>query len=54
MAVFNPDGKLIGRIDLPERCANLCFGGGRRNRLFVRAARRSTRVYVNTQGATLS
>ncbi len=27
VSVFNPDGKLIGRIDLPERCANLCFGG---------------------------
>ena len=27
VSVFNPDGKPIGRIDLPERCANLCFGG---------------------------
>ena len=35
VAVFNPDGKLIGRIDLPERCANLCFGGRHRNRLFM-------------------
>jgi gluconolactonase len=25
--VFNPGGRLIGRIDLPARCANLCFGG---------------------------
>jgi len=25
--IYNPDGKLIGRINLPERCANLCFGG---------------------------
>ena len=33
--IFNPDGKLIGRIDLPERCANLCFGGTHRNRLFM-------------------
>jgi len=49
--VFNPDGVLIGRIDLPERCANLCFGGLYRNRLFMAA---STSVYaltVNTQGA---
>ena len=48
--VFNPAGKLIGRIDLPERCANLTFGGVHRNRLFMAA---STSVYslcVNTQG----
>ena len=36
--VFNPAGKLIGRIDLPERCANLCFGGVHRNRLFMAAS----------------
>jgi gluconolactonase len=35
VAVFNPAGKLIGRIDLPERCANVCFGGRHRNRLFM-------------------
>ena len=35
VAIFNPDGKQIGRIDLPERCANLCFGGTYRNRLFM-------------------
>ena len=35
VAIFNPDGRLIGRIDLPERCANLCFGGTYRNRLFI-------------------
>ncbi|MBB5502253.1 SMP-30/gluconolactonase/LRE family protein [Paraburkholderia sp. MM5384-R2] len=28
--VFAPDGEAIGRIALPERCANLCFGGARR------------------------
>ena len=43
VAIFNPDGKLIGRIDLPERCANLCFGGVKRNRLFMAASTRSTR-----------
>jgi gluconolactonase len=25
--VFTPDGRLIGKILLPENCANLCFGG---------------------------
>ena len=41
--VFNPDGKLIGRIDLPERCANLCFGGRTATACSWRRARRSTR-----------
>src|SRR5436305_2972278 len=35
VAVFHPDGTLIGRILLPERCANVCFGGRKRNRLFM-------------------
>jgi gluconolactonase len=48
--VFNPDGKLIGRIDLPERCANLCFGGRHRNRLFMCGSTSMYSLYVNTQG----
>jgi gluconolactonase len=48
--IFNPDGKAIGRIDLPERCANLCFGGLQRNRLFMAASTSVYAVYVNTQG----
>jgi gluconolactonase len=48
--VFNPQGKLIGRIDLPERCANLCFGGLERNRLFMAASTSLYALYVNTQG----
>jgi len=51
VAVFNPDGRLIGRIDLPERCANLCFGGLHRNRLFMAASKSVYALYVNTQGA---
>jgi gluconolactonase len=50
VAVFNPDGKLIGRIDLPERCANLCFGGALRNRLFMAASTSLYSLFVNTQG----
>jgi gluconolactonase len=50
VAVFNPDGKLIGRVDLPERCANLCFGGLQRNRLFMAASTSLYSLYVNTQG----
>ena len=50
VSIFNPQGKLIGRIDLPERCANLCFGGRYRNRLFMAASTSVYSVYVNTQG----
>ena len=49
-SIFNPDGKLIGRIDLPERCANLCFGGTYRNRLFMCASTSLYSLYVNTPG----
>jgi gluconolactonase len=49
--VFAPDGKPIGRIALPERCANLCFGGLKRNRLFMAASQSVYALYVNTQGA---
>jgi len=51
VSIFNPDGKLIGRIDLPERCANLCFGGTYRNRLFMLGSTSLFSLYVNTQGA---
>ena len=48
--VFDPLGKPIGRIDLPERCANLCFGGRERNRLFMAASTSIYSLFVNTQG----
>jgi gluconolactonase len=48
--VYNPGGRLIGRIGLPERCANLCFGGLHRNRLFMAASKSVYALYVNTQG----
>ena len=50
VAVFSPAGKLIGRIDLPERCANVCFGGRQRNRLFMCASTSVFSLFVNTQG----
>ncbi len=49
--VFNPAGEPMGHIRLPERCANLCFGGRHRNRLFMAASRSLYSLYVNTQGA---
>ena len=48
--VFNPQGQPIGHIDLPERCANVCFGGRWRNRLFMAASHSLYALYVNTQG----
>jgi gluconolactonase len=48
---WSPEGKLLGRIRLPEACANLCFGGPKRNRLFMAASQSLYAVYVATQGA---
>ena len=50
VAVFAPDGDLIGRILLPERCANVCFGGRKRNRLFIAASQSVYALYVEAQG----
>lgn len=49
--VFAPDGTPIGHIDLPERCANLCFGGPRRNRLLMASTTSLYSLFVNTRGA---
>jgi gluconolactonase len=48
--IFNPAGEPIGHIRLPERCANLCFGGRHRNRLFMAASHSLYALHVNTQG----
>jgi gluconolactonase len=48
--VFAPDGSPIGHIQLPERCANLCFGGLKRNRLFMAASTSVYALYVQVQG----
>ncbi|MET7243545.1 SMP-30/gluconolactonase/LRE family protein [Methylobacterium sp. EM32] len=53
VVVLSPAGKMIGRIRLPERCANLCFGGRDRNRLLMASTRSLYALYVNTQGADL-
>ena len=51
--VFAPDGKLIGKIHLPETCANLCFGGVKRDRLFMTASQSLYSLFVGTQGLAL-
>lgn len=49
--IVAPDGAAIGMIRLPENCANVTFGGARRNRLFMTASQSLYAVYVETQGA---
>ena len=48
--VYNPQGVAVAHIHLPERCANVCFGGRHRNRLFMAASHSLYALYVNTQG----
>ena len=52
--VFAPDGALIGAIDLPEGVSNVCFGGVKRNRLFITASQSLYSLYVETQGVPYS
>jgi gluconolactonase len=49
--VFNPQGKAIGFIKLPERCANLTFGGPKNNRLYMTASHSVYAYYVEAKGA---
>jgi gluconolactonase len=52
--VFTPEGQRIGQIRLPEICSNVCFGGVKRNRLFMTASQSLYAVYVDAQGAHVS
>ena len=52
--IFAPDGDRIGQILLPEICGNVCFGGTKRNRLFMVASQSLYAVYVETTGAHIS
>ncbi len=52
VAIYHPDGTMIGRIMLPERCANVCFGGRKRNRLFMTASQSVYSLFVETQGVS--
>lgn len=49
--VFDPNGKPIGFIRLPERCANVVFGGPKGNRLYMAASHSLYALYVETEGA---
>ncbi|MFN8473985.1 MAG: SMP-30/gluconolactonase/LRE family protein [Anaerolineae bacterium] len=48
---FTAEGDLIGKIHLPEPCSNLCFGGAKKNRLFITAGQSVYAVYVEAIGA---
>jgi gluconolactonase len=52
--VIAPNGERIGMMRLPETCANICFGGSRRNRLFMAASQSLYAVYVDTIGAHIA
>ncbi len=52
--VFTPAGERIGKIVLPEICANIAFGGPKRNRLFMCASQSLYSVYVGTRGAHIA
>ena len=52
--IFAPNGDRIGQIRLPEICGNVCFGGSKRNRLFMTASQSLYSVYVGTQGAHIT
>ncbi len=49
--VYSAEGKALAHIHLPERCANLCFGGAKGNRLFMASTHSLYALYVNTRGA---
>jgi gluconolactonase len=48
--VYHPDGTLLGKIHVPEKVGNLCFGGLERNQLFITASTSLYRIVLNTQG----
>jgi len=49
--VFNPAGKLIGKMLLPRQTANMCFGGKDNNILFITSSDAVWAVRLNTKGA---
>ena len=52
--IFAANGDRIGQIRLPEICSNVCFGGAKRNRLFMTASQSLYAVYVETRGAHIT
>ncbi|HEU5295832.1 MAG TPA: SMP-30/gluconolactonase/LRE family protein [Burkholderiaceae bacterium] len=50
--VFSPQGKPLAFIKLPERCANLCFGGPKNNRVYMASCHSLYAMYFEAHGAT--
>jgi gluconolactonase len=48
--VYNPKGELIEEIEFPEQPANVCFGGKKRNILFVTARKGVYTLEMNVKG----
>ncbi len=48
---YDPDGTLIGKVRIPEMVANVCFGGPKRNRLFIVARQSLYSVFLTANGA---
>lgn len=47
---LTPEGRLIGKILIPELVGNLCFGGAKLNRLFICGTTSLYSVYLNVNG----
>ena len=52
--ILASNGDRIGMIRMPETCANICFGGAKRNRLFMTGSQSLYAVYVGTEGAGIA
>ena len=52
--IYSPEGQRIGQIKLPEICSNVCFGGSKRNRLFMTGSQSLYAVFVETRGAHIT
>ncbi|MGH7156205.1 MAG: SMP-30/gluconolactonase/LRE family protein [Acetobacteraceae bacterium] len=50
---YAPSGDVIGKIHLPEGCANICFGGKKKDRLFMCASTSLYALYLNVEGAAV-
>jgi gluconolactonase len=47
---ISPEGRLLGRIGVPHRVSNLCFGGALKNRLFIGGSHTLYAIFLNRRG----
>jgi gluconolactonase len=48
---LSQEGELLGKILVPQRVANLCFGGPAGNRMFIAASTALYAIFLNCRGA---